>query len=77
MIMGMCATTFFIRRYDAAFMLNEITSGLLKKNRLRLYKLMWESGQWKRRVLLLIIIIMPSFLLKRIMPQIGNRSKLM
>lgn len=77
MIMGICATTFFIRRYDAAFMLNEITSGLLKKNRLRLYKLMLESGQWKRRVLLLFIIIMPSFLLKRIMPQIGNRSKLM
>ena len=77
MVLGMCATTFFIRLYDSAYNKNNDTNYLLNKNKRRLYRLMWQSRQWKRRVLLVFIITMPAPLLRRLLPKIGNRSKLM
>ena len=74
---GMCSTSFWIRRYDCAFVLNPITENLISEYRFQLYKDMWKSKQWKRRALLLFILIMPEFVLKQILPRIGNRSKLM
>jgi hypothetical protein len=74
---GMCSTSFWIRRYDYAFVLNPITRKLISEYRSQLYKDMWRSKQWKRRCLLLFIIFMPKFVLKHTLPRIGNRSKLM
>ena len=76
-LLGMCATTFMIRRYDSAFVVNETTTRLLKENKKRLYRLMWQAGQWKRRALLIFIITMPTFILSKVMYRIGNRSGLM
>lgn len=74
---GMCATTFFIRRYDRAFVLNSTTNKLMSQYKSLLYLDMWKSKQWKRRLLLLFILVMPEDILVRILPRIGNRSKLM
>ncbi|MDO4511174.1 MAG: glycosyltransferase [Bacteroidales bacterium] len=76
-IFGMCATTFFIRRYDEAFQENDVTKELITNNKHRLYEMMWKSHEWKRQALLCFIICMPSFCLKSVLPKIGNRSKLM
>ena len=74
---GMCSTSFWIRRYDCAFVLNPITANLISEHRSQLYKDMWKSKQWKRRGLLLFILFMPKFVLTQTLPRIGNRSKLM
>ena len=74
---GMCSTSFWIRRYDCAFVSNPITEKLISDYRSQLYKDMWNSKQWKRRFLLLFILVMPKFVLQQILPRIGNRSKLM
>lgn len=74
---GMCATSFFIRRYDNAFVLNDVTSNLIKENKLSLYDDMWKSKEWKRRLLLLFIIVSPKFMIKKVLYQLGERSKLM
>lgn len=76
-VLGMCATSFFIRRYDNAFSMNETTKELIKSNKKKLYKMMWKSKQWKRQLLLLFILIMPPFIIKKILYLIGERSKLM
>lgn len=74
---GMCATSFFIRRYDTAFVHNENTYNLLRTYKYSLYRDMWLSYEWKRMLLLLVIILFPSFLIKPILKRIGERSKLM
>ena len=77
MLLGMCATTFLIRKYDSAFVSNEMTTALWKENKKRLYRLMWRSGQLKRRALLLFIVTMPRPAISRVLKWIGDRSKLM
>lgn len=74
---GMLATSFFIRKYDSAFILNETTSQLLKEYKISLYKYMWQSRQYKRRMLLIFMILMPSCIISKVLYQIGNRSKLL
>ena len=74
---GMCSTSFWICRYDCAFVSNPTTEKLISEYRSQLYKDMWKSKQWKRRGLLLFILFMPKFVLKQTLPRIGNRSKLM
>lgn len=76
-VIGMCATSFFIRKYDDAFVKNETTTHLLSQYKNSLYQDMWRSGQWKRRALLLFIILMPSIVVSKVLKQLGNRSKLM
>lgn len=77
LVFGMCATSFFIRRYDNAFSKNKTTKSLINSNKKKLYKIMWRSKQWKRRLLLTFIVIMPPFIIKRTLHYIGERSKLM
>lgn len=74
---GMWATSFFIRRYDSAFVLNETTDQLLKQYKKSLYKDMWRSRQYKRCLLLIFIKLMPPYIISKVLCQFGNRSKLM
>ncbi|MBQ0164439.1 MAG: glycosyltransferase [Bacteroidales bacterium] len=74
---GICATSFLIRRYDPAFVLNDTTKALISSNKKELYELMWKSRQWKRRALLVFIITMPASIISKVLYKIGERSKLM
>lgn len=76
-VIGMCATSFFIRKYDDAFVKNETTTRLLSQYKSSLYQDMWRSGQWKRRLLLLFIFLMPSIVVSKVLKRVGDRSKLM
>lgn len=76
-VIGMCATSFMIRMYDEAFVLNDTTCKLIKDNKWSLYRDMWRSCQWKRRLLLIFIIIMPKLVIAKVLYKIGKRSKLM
>lgn len=76
-VLGMCATSFMIRRYAGAFVINDTTKALITSNKKELYKLMWQSRQWKRRALLVFIITMPASIISKVLYKIGKRSKLM
>ena len=76
-LLGMSATAFMVRRFDSAFVTNEITSRLLRDNKLRLYKLMWRSGQWKRRLLLIGIVLLPRRITSLILSYRARHSRLM
>ena len=76
-LLGLCASTFMIRRYDSAFVRNTETTNLIKENKRRLYGYLWRSGQWKMRALLIFIKMMPECVLRKALPKIGDRSKLM
>ena len=72
-LMGLCATCFFIRRYSPAFIDNDVTKRLVSENRLNLYRLMWRSKQWKQRLLLVFILVMPSAIVSSHLTKLGLR----
>lgn len=76
-VIGMCATSFMIRRYDVAFVMNDITRKLIKDYKWSIYGDMWRSRQWKRRALLIFIMIMPKPVIAKALFKLGERSKLM
>lgn len=76
-VIGMCATSFLIRRYDDAFVLNDTTKHLIKTYKWSLYRDMWRSQQWKRRALLIFIMAMPKPIIAKVLYKLGERSKLM
>lgn len=76
-LLGVCALSFLIRRYDSAFVYNDTTKRLLKDYKFKLYKLMWQSRQMKRRLLLIFIILMPKLVIAKVLYKLGERSKLM
>lgn len=76
-VIGMCATSFLIRRYNDAFVLNDTTKQLIRTYKWILYRDMWRSCQWKRRLLLIFIIIMPKPVIAKVLYKLGERSKLM
>ena len=76
-VIGMCATSFLIRRYDDAFVLNDTTRQLIKSYKWSLYRDMWRSKQWKRRALLIFIMAMPKPIIAKVLYKFGERSKLM
>lgn len=76
-VIGVCATLFVIRRYDDAFVLNDSTRKLVKNNKWRIYRSMWRSKQWKRRALLIFVLLMPKVIVGKVLFKLGERSKLM
>lgn len=76
-LFGICATSFLIRRYDSGFVDNDVTAALIRDNKKSLYRYMWNSRQWKRRLLLIFIVISPSCVVGKVLHTIGERSKLM
>lgn len=72
-----CAVMFFMRRYDKGFVNNVTTQQLISENKLSLYKDLWRSRLWKRRALLLFIILMPSWIITKVFSVFNKRSNLM
>ena len=76
-VIGMCSTSFLIRRYDDSFVENDTTLYLLSKYKTEIYRDMWRSRQWKRRALLVLIICLPHNIVAILLHKLGERSKLM
>ena len=76
-LFGVCATAFLTKYYGSSSVPGETVASLYRDNKGRLYKMMWHSGRWKMRALLLMTILLPRPLLSRVYSYVGSQAKLM
>ena len=76
-LLGICASSFYTKWYDKSAAVNGETTRLFCENKKRLQKLMWHSGQWKKRIFCVLETILPRPVLCDICSMVRERFKLM
>ncbi len=76
-VLGVCATDFLVKYYGSSTAPSEAAVRLYRDNKRRLNRMMWQSGRWKMRALLLATILLPAPLRAKVYAYAGSKAKLM
>lgn len=72
-----CAIFFLKDRYSMSYVDNSTNRTLVNNNKWELYGYLWSSHRWKRKILLLLIIFLPEFLLIKLLDKKDGQTSLM
>ena len=76
-VYGVCARLILTRYYHPLFWINTDAKKLVNTNKKNLYSDLWYSRKWKLRLLVLIVICMPSKIVSKLFLRLEERTKLM